>query len=1095
MASHTSPLTALVVPEPSDAGTPGFGWSSPSPSQSSGGNHVESRAQRAASKRRAASEWIGMALGVSVPHETDQAFRRALADGVTLCRLVNWLRPGSIPKVVEATPDGSGTPSHATGDVIQTFENVTNFIRVARDLTGETFSARDLEEGGEERPGVAGCILGLRDLAAGRTPPGPRSSPGPWSTPGGQGLPPLPSPASGARASVGAGPGQAAPRPTPPPRPGFSFTPAAAQLVAKHGLAAAAADAPDGLNHLMRSCTHMLRSRMGLGASSPAPDAGPRRGDEAEAGSAQAPVPAYALDAVGPVLESVLSNLTSEYEKRLLAKDQEFKLAQEAQERMRRQITRLQAEMGGWRAQAQEAREAQARAATAREGPAAPDTAGAGIAREAAAMDRAELEAARAELEAARAEAAATAARLAEAEAALLDAQAAASARAAAAEAELAGLRDRLAAFEGLQARYDAVAAQNRALYNAVQDARGALRVYCRVRPAGATGDAGASVVEPGPDGALGVYSARHGRWHHFRFDAVFGQSADQEEVYAETAPLVRSVLDGYNVCIFAYGQTGSGKTHTMSGTDVGRLSGRGVNYRTLDDLFALRAERAADARYAIRVQLLEIYNETLRDLLVEGAAAGGQARSLALNNTARSGVNVPDATQVTVECTEDVLRVMELGARNRAVAETRMNERSSRSHQVLTILVEGEDLNTRARTHACLHLIDLAGSERIGKSGAEGQQLVEAQHINKSLSALGNVMHALASKSAHIPFRDSKLTQLLQDSLAGQAKTMMFVHVAPEASSLSETLSTLNFGKGVTEITLGAARKNTEPGAVFEARDAAGRHEREAAAARVALAERSARCEELEGEVEALHLALAAANRMAAEGRAAAAAERSGGEGGGGIPAFRPATGEAPAGRRAAEAGPGAAPVLAREPGSAPVTSAAPGPARTAASAPPPPEGLGKAAAGRMLPAMAKLNLGRLIEGEGSPASQASGRSPLLAGAGSRVSRIPGLTPPPATARPARSSPSSTSSIPRPMSARGQSGESRRASLTGDGGPGPLPSSRLSSGRSVAPRVDTGRGAGVRAAPGAPLASRTSSGGSVMAPLSSRTSSSRRWA
>ncbi|RMZ52520.1 hypothetical protein APUTEX25_003663 [Auxenochlorella protothecoides] len=773
------PSHALVVPEPSDAGTPGFGWSSPSPSQSSGGNHIESRAQRAASKRRAASEWIGMALGVSVPHETDQAFRRALADGVTLCRLVNWLRPGSIPKVVEAMPDGSGTPSHATGDVIQTFENVTNFIRVARDLTGETFSARDLEEGGEERPGVAGCILGLRDLAAGRTPPGPRSSPGPWSTPGGQGLPPLPSPASGARASAGAGPGQAAPRPTPPPRPGFSFTPAAAQLVAKHGLAAAAADAPDGLNHLMRSCTHMLRSRMGLGASSPAPDAGPRRGDEAEAGSTQAPVPAYALDAVGPVLES-----------------------------------------------------------------------------------------------------------------------------------------------------------------------------------------------------------------------------------------------------------------------------------------------RAADARYAIRVQLLEINNETLRDLLVEGAAAGGQARSLALNNTARSGVNVPDATQVTVECTEDVLRVMELGARNRAVAETRMNERSSRSHQVLTILVEGEGLNTRARTHACLHLIDLAGSERIGKSGAEGQQLVEAQHINKSLSALGNVMHALASKSAHIPFRDSKLTQLLQDSLAGQAKTMMFVHVAPEASSLSETLSTLNFGKGVTEITLGAARKNTEPGAVFEARDAAGRHEREAAAARVALAERSARCQELEGEVEALHLALAAANRMAAEGRAAAAAERSGGEGAGGIPAFRPATGEAPAGCRAAEAGPGAAPVLAGEPGSAPVPSAAPGPARTAASAPPPPEGLGKAAAGRMLPAMAKLNLGGLIEGEGSPASQASGRSPLLAGAGSRVSRIPGLTPPPATARPARSSPSSTSSIPRPMSARGQSGESRRASLTGDGGPGPLPSSRLSSGQSVAPRVDTGRGAGVRAAP-----------------------------
>ena len=131
----------------------------------------------------------------------------------------------------------------------------------------------------------------------------------------------------------------------------------------------------------------------------------------------------------------------------------------------------------------------------------------------------------------------------------------------------------------------------------------------------------------------------------------------------------------------------------------------------------------------------------------------------------------------------------------------------------VLTVIVEGEHQVTRTKSHGCLHLIDLAGSERITRSGAEGVRLTEAQHINKSLTALGCVMQALAQKRDYVPFRDSKLTQLLQDSLSGQAKSMMFVHVAPEQSSGSESFSTLNFAKGVTEITLGAATKNQESG------------------------------------------------------------------------------------------------------------------------------------------------------------------------------------------------------------------------------------------------------------------------------------------
>ena len=131
----------------------------------------------------------------------------------------------------------------------------------------------------------------------------------------------------------------------------------------------------------------------------------------------------------------------------------------------------------------------------------------------------------------------------------------------------------------------------------------------------------------------------------------------------------------------------------------------------------------------------------------------------------------------------------------------------------VLTIMVEGRNLINSSTSYGCLHLIDLAGSERINKSGVQGQRLTEAQHINKSLTALGCVMQALGQKRDYIPFRDSKLTQLLQDSLSGEAKSMMFVHVSPEETSIGETLSTLNFGKGVTEITLGEAKRHTDSG------------------------------------------------------------------------------------------------------------------------------------------------------------------------------------------------------------------------------------------------------------------------------------------
>jgi len=377
-------------------------------------------------------------------------------------------------------------------------------------------------------------------------------------------------------------------------------------------------------------------------------------------------------------------------------------------------------------------------------------------------------------------------------------------------------IQDEVQSLDTIRGKYKEVQQENCKLYNMVQDLRGNIRVFCRARPLGATGDmAGRAVTTDSENGRILVSCGA--RQKAFKFDKVFGEESTQEDVYAESQPLIRSVLDGYNVCIFAYGQTGSGKTHTMSGTHVEEYSGRGINYRALDDLFDIKRRRSDEVDYQINVQMLEIYNENLRDLLFD-PTSGDAPPKLEIRSTQESGCNVPEAVQRPVSCTDDVLEVMEMGSMNRSVGSTAMNERSSRSHSVLTVIVDGYSHVTKDKTHGCLHLVDLAGSERVGRSEATGDRLKEAQYINKSLSALGDVMADLAAKNAHVPFRNSKLTQLLKDSLSGQAKSMMFMHISPEDSSRGETLSTLNFGFRVSQITLGQATKNVEKGSSIEA-------------------------------------------------------------------------------------------------------------------------------------------------------------------------------------------------------------------------------------------------------------------------------------
>ncbi|XP_071722269.1 kinesin-like protein KIN-14I [Rutidosis leptorrhynchoides] len=365
---------------------------------------------------------------------------------------------------------------------------------------------------------------------------------------------------------------------------------------------------------------------------------------------------------------------------------------------------------------------------------------------------------------------------------------------------------------------YHRVLNENRKLYNQVQDLKGSIRVYCRVRPFLHGQTRFLSSVDNIEEGSITINtSTKYGKGQKsFNFNKVFGPSAAQAEVFSDMQPLIRSVLDGYNICIFAYGQTGSGKTFTMTGPKELTEKSLGVNYRALSDLFQLAEQRKDTFWYGVAVQMIEIYNEQVRDLLV----TDGSNKRLEIRNSSQTGLNVPDANLVPVSTTSDVVNLMNIGHRNRAVGATALNDRSSRSHSCLTVHVQGKDLTSGTSLRGCMHLVDLAGSERVDKSEATGDRLKEAQHINKSLSALGDVIASLAQKNPHVPYRNSKLTQLLQDSLGGQAKTLMFVHISPEADAMGETISTLKFAERVATVELGAAKVNKDSTDVKELKE-----------------------------------------------------------------------------------------------------------------------------------------------------------------------------------------------------------------------------------------------------------------------------------
>ncbi|KAL0923079.1 hypothetical protein M5K25_007124 [Dendrobium thyrsiflorum] len=398
---------------------------------------------------------------------------------------------------------------------------------------------------------------------------------------------------------------------------------------------------------------------------------------------------------------------------------------------------------------------------------------------------------------------------------------------------------------------YHRAVKENRNLYNMLQELRGNIQVFCRVRPTFVAGGKG-SIDYIGNDGTLILLDQLKSQnvRKAFQFNKVFGPNATQVEVYKETESLIRSVMDGYNVCIFAYGQTGSGKTYSMCGPEIGSAKDIGINSKALNDLFQISCIKE-DIKYEIHVQMVEIYNEQVRDLLSEETSTKKYplmhivilflkvnlvfynsfsatnrlllsltSSTLEIRNcSSNGGLSLPDATMHHVQSTSDVMNLMKAGEKNRAFSCTAMNNRSSRSHSVLTIHVCGRDVlgNT---LQSCLHLVDLAGSERVDKSEVTGDRLKEAQHINKSLSCLGDVIAALAQKSSYIPYRNSKLTQLLQNSLGGHAKMLMLAHVSPEAESYGETISTLKFAQRVSTVELGAAQVNKESSEIRDLRE-----------------------------------------------------------------------------------------------------------------------------------------------------------------------------------------------------------------------------------------------------------------------------------
>lgn len=351
---------------------------------------------------------------------------------------------------------------------------------------------------------------------------------------------------------------------------------------------------------------------------------------------------------------------------------------------------------------------------------------------------------------------------------------------------------------DALRAKLQKETSRRKALHSTIEDLKGNIRVIVRLRPwlQNERKDAAASFsafpdaqIEVSDDTTVSVTTGSMGRKKSEFFRAL-GPSASQQEVFEELKPLIQSACDGFNICVMAYGQTGTGKTYTIHGDSE---SAKGVVPRAVEDLFAT-LNSDAETNYTIKCSMVELYMDKLNDLL-----SGESSNSLEIRQTPGNGTTIQGITTHLVRSSQELLAMLFMGTSLRQTHSTAMNERSSRSHTLFIVNLEIKNKRSKTVTRSKMTFVDLAGSERVSKSHSTGERFKEAQHINSSLSALGDVISNLSrGKRTYVPYRNSKLTMLLQDSIGGNSKTVLFANISPDTRSISETLSTLQFASRV---------------------------------------------------------------------------------------------------------------------------------------------------------------------------------------------------------------------------------------------------------------------------------------------------------
>ncbi|KAJ6430786.1 hypothetical protein OIU84_018323 [Salix udensis] len=341
---------------------------------------------------------------------------------------------------------------------------------------------------------------------------------------------------------------------------------------------------------------------------------------------------------------------------------------------------------------------------------------------------------------------------------------------------------------------------KRRQILNEFLDLKGNIRVFCRIRPITSGENSGHLRPVVASDSNKVVLKLMDSKSKSYTFDKVLHPDSSQDEVFTEVEPIIKSVLDGYNACIFAYGQTGTGKTFTMEGDG----DTPGIVPRAMEALFKQAVD--SDHAFLISFSMLEIYMGNLKDLLVPKPtkATDPMPPCLSIQTDPTGGVEIDNLVAIKVNDCNQALRLYRLGCRFRSTASTNSNLTSSRSHCMIRVAITCFNAPERRNETSKIWLVDLGGSERVLKTKAWGKRLNEGKAINLSLSALGDVISALHRKKHHIPYRNSKLTQVLKDSLGGDSKTIMLVHVSPKEEDLCETICSLNFATRVKGVHLG---------------------------------------------------------------------------------------------------------------------------------------------------------------------------------------------------------------------------------------------------------------------------------------------------